>query len=170
MLHIYKKIFTCFCKKKPFVWIKKIQVLANIRSVALYANCHSMQSEFLESKRLKNESKLSSFPAPDAPSEITIKTVKTYVDATHNMSAGDIMLSWKPPSNVSARNKIDFYRIKFRKEGPLHHLQYLVPHVNYTDVPGVRKCWKCTFIRLRFGLCKSCLKTTDTKNVLIFFL
>uniref|UniRef100_K1QVV7 FL cytokine receptor n=1 Tax=Magallana gigas TaxID=29159 RepID=K1QVV7_MAGGI len=73
---------------------------------------------------------------PDAPSEITIKTVKTYVDATHNMSAGDIMLSWKPPSNVSARNKIDFYRIKFRKEGPLHHLQYLVPHVNYTDVPG----------------------------------
>lgn len=74
--------------------------------------------------------------APDAPSEITIKTVKTYVDTTHNMSAGDIRLSWKPPPNVSAQNKIDYYRVKFRKEGPLHHLQYLVPHVNYTDVPG----------------------------------
>lgn len=91
------------------------------------------------------------------------------MDATHNMSAGDIMLSWKPPSNVSARNKIDFYRIKFRKEGPLHHLQYLVPHVNYTDVPGVRKCWKCTFIRLRFGLCKSCFKNDRHKQMCWFF-
>lgn len=91
------------------------------------------------------------------------------MDASHNMSAGDIMLSWKPPSNVSARNKIDFYRIKFRKEGPLHHLQYLVPHVNYTDVPGVRKCLKCTFIRLRFGLCKSSFKNDRDKKMCWFF-
>lgn len=86
------------------------------------------------------------------------------MDATHNMSAGDIKLSWKPPSNVSARNKIEFYRVKFRKEGPLHHLQYLVPHVNYTDVPGVRKCWRCTFTWLRIGLRGSCFNDTDTKK------
>lgn len=92
------------------------------------------------------------------------------MDATHNMSAGDIKLSWKPPSNVSARNKIEFYRVKFRKEGPLHHLQYLVPHVNYTDVPGVRKCWRCTFTWLRIGLRGSCLMILIPKKMQIVFL
>nr|XP_022336376.1 vascular endothelial growth factor receptor 2-like isoform X2 [Crassostrea virginica] len=74
--------------------------------------------------------------APEPPSEMSVRTVETYVDTVHNMSAGDILLSWKPPSNVSLRNQIDLYRVKFRKVAPLHHLKYLIPHVNFTDVPG----------------------------------
>lgn len=86
--------------------------------------------------------------APEPPSEMSVRTVETYVDTVHNMSAGDILLSWKPPSNVSLRNQIDLYRVKFRKVAPLHHLKYLIPHVNFTDVPGVRKTLDKTFFNV----------------------
>ncbi|XP_048746177.2 tyrosine-protein kinase receptor torso-like [Ostrea edulis] len=74
--------------------------------------------------------------APESPSEIGIKTVETYIDMVHNMTAGDILLSWKPPPNISLNNRINVYRVNFRKVAPLHYLKYLTPHVNITDVPG----------------------------------
>jgi hypothetical protein len=75
--------------------------------------------------------------APEAPSDIRIRTVETYVDNIHNMTAGNIWLSWKPPPNVSLTNRISVYRVNFRKVAPLHYLKYLTPHVNVTEVPGV---------------------------------
>ncbi|XP_062570115.1 tyrosine-protein kinase receptor torso-like isoform X2 [Saccostrea cucullata] len=74
--------------------------------------------------------------APEQPSEITIKTVKTYVDEVNKMTAGDIVLSWSPPPHASEDNNISVYRIDFSKVARLHRLQYLVPHSNVTHVLG----------------------------------
>lgn len=54
--------------------------------------------------------------------EIIIKMVKIYVDVIYNMLVGDIMLLWKLLLNVSVWNKIDFYCIKFCKEGLFYYL------------------------------------------------
>ncbi|XP_061184250.1 vascular endothelial growth factor receptor kdr-like [Saccostrea echinata] len=74
--------------------------------------------------------------APEQPSKITVKTVKTYVDKVHEMTAGDIMLSWRAPPHASVDNNITMYRIEFSKVARLHRLQYLIPHSNVTHVLG----------------------------------